>query len=86
MEKLKFPWILSSETNFFNDLHGNLGGSIFVGARAEDVRFIANGLEIVESRKDAPPPLGLGQDIEPPTGFWNAPYCASLLWKDGKIA
>jgi hypothetical protein len=76
LEKLGFPWIFSSETNLFNDLHGNLGGSIFVGVRAQDVRFIASGLEIVESRKDAPPPLGLGQDIEPPTGFWNVLHTA----------
>ena len=36
MEKLGFPWILSSEMSVFNGLRGTLRGKIFVGPPAHE--------------------------------------------------
>jgi hypothetical protein len=46
LEKLGFPWILLSESSFFNDLRGKFGGIYFVGVRRRDVRLVASALEI----------------------------------------
>jgi hypothetical protein len=51
LEKLGFPWILSSESSLFNGLHGKFGGIVFVGVR-RDIRLGAGGREIVGEAVD----------------------------------
>jgi len=50
LEKLGFPWILSTESSLFNSLHENFVAVIFVGVRLRFGRFA--GLEIVGDAVD----------------------------------
>jgi hypothetical protein len=46
LEKLGFPWILSSELSLFKGLHGNFSGIIFGGVSPRNGGLVADGREI----------------------------------------
>ena len=52
MEKLGFPWILSSESSLFNGLQGKFGGVIVIGVPRRGGRFLVERLEIVDEAID----------------------------------
>jgi hypothetical protein len=53
LEKLGFPWILSSESSLINGLRGNFGGTIFVVVpRRLGWRFAVGRLKIVDEAVD----------------------------------
>src|ERR1700679_4284863 len=63
LEKLGFPWILSSESRLFNSLRGNLREIIFVAVpRRLGWRFAVGRLKIVDETVD------LGEEALPLLG------------------